>query len=288
MNCNATMTAGRIWRRIKRPTISLLFLLGLLHGVGAYTYANGLENGPNLLLSHIEITSPNSATVWAVSDPVEISWKTRNIPKDKTIKFYLSRGNMVVQELGTFKNSNFVEGIKLNRTLPAGSNYRVIAMELFPNDKYRIAKFATSFFSITKAPRKQEVKTVRKEAAPAPTPLRNTFNGRKISYVKELVVDSPKIRINLWDHGRKDDDIVSIYLNGEAIVSEYYLTYHKKTFELDLDTAQVNDLFLYAHNLGRFPPNTVSIEILDGKTSENIVLNSDLRSCEAVAIKVKD
>ncbi len=282
------MTAGRIWRRIKRPTISLLFLLGLLHGVGAYTYANELENGPNLFLSHIEITSPNSATVWAVSDPVEISWTTRNISQDKTIKFYLSRGNMVVQELGTFKNSKFVEGIKLNRSLPAGSNYRVIAMELFPNDKYRIAKFATAFFSITKGPRTKEVQKAQENVVASPPPLRNTFNGRKISYVNELVVSSPKIQINLWDHGRKDDDIVSIYLNGEAVVSEYYLTYRKKTFDLDLDTTQVNDLFLYAHNLGRFPPNTVSIEILDGKTSENIVLNSDLKSCEAVAIKVKE
>ena len=31
----------------------------------------------------------------------------------------------------------------------------------------------------------------------------------------------------------------------------------------------------------------VSIEISDGKTSENIVLNSDLKSCEAVMISVK-
>lgn len=285
------MTVGRIWQRIKRQRITLLFLLGLLSGM--FIHANGMEdwyakNSADMLSSHIKITSPNSTTVWKVSDPVEISWTTRNIPKDKTIKFYLSRGNMVVQELGTFKNNNFVDGIRLNRSLPAGSNYRVIAMELFPSDKYRIAKFATSFFSITKGPRKKEVKPVQENVVASPPPLRNAFNGRKISYVKELVVNSPRIRINLWDHGRKDDDIVSIFLNGEAVVSEYYLTYRKKAFELDLDTAKVNDLFLYAHNLGRFPPNTVSIEILDGKSSENIVLNSDLKSCEAVAIKVQE
>ncbi|NND79459.1 MAG: hypothetical protein HKN53_06145 [Maribacter sp.] len=54
-----------------------------------------------------------------------------------------------------------------------------------------------------------------------------------------------------------------------------------------MDPSKKNDLFLYAHNLGEYAPNTVAIEISDGKTSENIVLNSDLKSCEAVLISVK-
>jgi len=80
---------------------------------------------------------------------------------------------------------------------------------------------------------------------------------------------------------------VSIYLNGEAVVSRHSLTYRKKHFELVLDAARKNDLFLYAHNLGIYPPNTVSIEIVDGDSSENIILNSDLKSCEAMLISVK-
>ncbi|GGD39936.1 hypothetical protein [Muriicola marianensis] len=117
---------------------------------------------------------------------------------------------------------------------------------------------------------------------------RTDFDGRSITYVKELEVNSKIVQINLWDHGRQDGDIVSIYLNGYPIVSKYNLTYQKKGFELKLDPSQPNDLFLYAHNLGRFPPNTVSIEIIDGESSENIVLNSDLSRCEAVLINVKD
>ncbi len=117
---------------------------------------------------------------------------------------------------------------------------------------------------------------------------RTDFDGRSITYVKELEVNSKIVQIKLWDHGREDGDIVSIYLNGYPIVSKYNLTYQKKGFELKLDPSQPNDLFLYAHNLGRFPPNTVSIEIIDGESSENIVLNSDLSRCEAVLINVKD
>ena len=117
--------------------------------------------------------------------------------------------------------------------------------------------------------------------------LRNFFDGRSISYTKELVVETENITISLWDHGRQDGDIVSIYLNGEQVVSKHTLTYKKKVYEVKLDTAKPNDLFLYAHNLGRFAPNTVSIEINDGSTAENIILNSDLKSCEAVLINVK-
>ena len=75
--------------------------------------------------------------------------------------------------------------------------------------------------------------------------------------------------------------------NGLSVVSKYHLTYWKKEFNVKIDPKKSNDLFLYAHNLGDSPPNTVSVEISDGKKSENIVLNSDLQSCEAVLISVK-
>lgn len=113
------------------------------------------------------------------------------------------------------------------------------------------------------------------------------FDGRKITYVKELAFKNEKIKISVWDHGRQDGDIVSIYLNGFTVISKHLLTYSKKPIEITLDPSKKNDLFLYAHNLGEYAPNTVAIEISDGKTSENIILNSDLKSCEAVMISVQ-
>lgn len=236
------------------------------------------------LRTAIAITYPNNGTVWTAPSQVELTWGTKNIPTNKTIKFYLSKDDMVVQELGIFKNNGFINKISLHRGLQSGTNYRVIGIELFPDNKYSIAKFATPFFTIKKMPRPtKETAAVVAEEKPV---IRDTFNGRKLTYVDELSVASEKITINIWDHSRKDGDIVSIYLNGEAVVSEYSLEYYKKKVELTLDPSKPNDLFLYAHNLGKYPPNTVSIEITDGITSENIILNSDLKSCEAVVIHV--
>jgi hypothetical protein len=235
--------------------------------------------------SSIRITYPDAGSIWAIPGPVEIRWDTQNIPSNKNLRFYLIKDDMVAQELGVYKNTGLAEGIKLQKALQAGSNYRVMAIELFPADKNYVAKYATPFFTLTKVPR-QRVKD--ENILTEQNRVRNMFDGRKINYVQELIVSSEDISINLWDHGRQDGDVVSIYLNGEAVVSKYSLTYHKQHFDLRLDASKNNDLFLYAHNLGKFPPNTVSVEILDGTVADNIVLNSDLKSCEAVLIKVKD
>jgi len=295
--------------------------------------------------STIEIKYPTNGTVWIAPGPVELKWTTSNLDESKTIKFFLTRNDVVVQELGVFKNMNFVKDVRLRRGLPAGDKYKIMGIELFPVNKYHIAKYATPYFTIKKEdkipeeiivevpaeivetpvdiaeipievkevtvePVQEPAKVVEKPAAPVQkpietiavveeeekeitvseevkTPSRTVFEGRKISYQKELVVDNETITISLYDHGRADGDIVSIYLNGEQIVANHTLTYNKKSFEVKLNLNKSNDLFLYAHNLGKFPPNTVSIEIKDGSSAENIVLNSDLSSCEAVLISVK-
>lgn len=260
-----------------------LFQSSLLHSKnGSSASLCTDQSGQSYLKTTIKISNPNTSTVWMSPGKAKLEWSTENIPGNKTIQFYLSKDDMVVQELGIFTNTSFIDEIKLDPGME-GDNYRVFGIELFPEDKYSIAKFATSMFTIKKVPR---VKSVVVEETPKKPLLRETFDGRSINYVKELNVNGENIRINLWDHGRKDGDIVSIYLNGEAIVSRYLLEYTKKVFELKLDPSKPNDLFLYAHNLGQFPPNTVSIEITDGEVSENIILNSDLKSCEAVLINV--
>lgn len=250
--------------------------------------------------STIKITYPDAATVWTQPGPVDLKWESSNIDSGNPIRFFLVKDDMVVQDLGTFKNSEYKDGISLRRGLPAGSNYRVMGIEQQPVNKYHVAKFATAFFTIEKAPRKSEpvatVATINKEvitsdqpeiATVEVKPTRSMFAGRTISYVKELEVDSEEIQIILWDHGRQDGDLVSIYLNGEEVIKKHLLTYREVLFEVKLDGTQKNDLFLYAHNLGRFPPNTVSIKIKDNSSTEEIVLNSDLKSCESVLINVK-
>ncbi|WP_430906875.1 hypothetical protein [Maribacter sp. 2-571] len=237
----------------------------------------------NTSVTRLKITIPNATTVWNIPEKVKLTWDTDNIPPHKTIRFYLIKDDMVIQELGVFENNRFAEGISLNKSLQTANNYRVMGIELFPDNTQSIAKFATPYFTINGMKRVANSES----ADPKEPTVRHSFDGRRISYVDELNVQSDHITIDLWDHGRKDNDIVSIYLNGEAVVYQYHLTYYKKTFEITLDPSKPNDLFLYAHNLGKYPPNTVSMELNDTHISKKIVLNSDLKSCEAILINVK-
>jgi hypothetical protein len=115
---------------------------------------------------------------------------------------------------------------------------------------------------------------------------RKLFEGRKVKYIQELTFRNADISIEYWDHLKVDGDIISLYLNGEPVVSKYLLKKEREHTQVTLRTDMPNDLFLYAHNEGQNPPNTVSIRISDGISDQNFVLESDLNSCEAVLIKV--
>lgn len=227
--------------------------------------------------SSISVTYPTKNTVLTVQSPIDITWETANIDASKTIRFFLVKDDMMVQELGIFKNNGSMSGVQLEKNIEPGENFKIMAIELFPSDKFKIAKFVTPSFSIKNDSKNKIVETTK----------RTEFAGRKIKYVQQLVVKSKNITIDLWDNKEQDGDIVSVYLNGKAIIAKYSLTKDKKQFQVVLNASISNDLFLYAHNLGTIPPNTVSIEISDGTSSEKIVLNSDLSSSEAVLIKVK-
>jgi len=287
--------------------------------------------------SEITINYPTQGTVWSIPDLVTLEWSVKNIDAEKSTRFFLIRDEMVVQELGSFKNTGLAEGIELAKNIGSGNRYQVVGIELFPTDKFQIAKYITPPFTIinkasdelkkqreqqpvnpSKEKKKKRTRKERnsnpavetaadkeipitrendaktpqtianvKQSTTEPKALREEFEGRKISYTKNLEFNSTDISVKIWDHGRQDGDIVSIYLNGRSVVNKHYLTYYKREFQIKLDPTKSNDLFLYAHNLGKSPPNTVSIEISDGTKSENIILNSDLESCEAVMISVK-
>ena len=175
-----------------------------------------MENPP---LTAIQIKLPNSSSVWISPGKVKIEWETKNIAAEKTIQFYLTKDDMVVQELGIFENNKFIDNVVLDSGLADGDNYSVIGIELFPDNKHSIAKFATPFFTIKKAPREERAvakvaeNKVVKVAEDKPM-VREMFDGRNLNYINEIKVQNENIRINLRDHGRVDGDIVSIYLNG--------------------------------------------------------------------------
>lgn len=112
------------------------------------------------------------------------------------------------------------------------------------------------------------------------------LENRTIVGKKVIKVHSPKITIQVWDKGIQDGDIISLNLNNTWILENYELKKTKKSVEVNLD-GESNLLVLHALNLGKIPPNTVMVTVIDGKNTHQTLLNSNLKASDSIEIRYK-
>lgn len=107
--------------------------------------------------------------------------------------------------------------------------------------------------------------------------------GRKVHVQENISVNAEEVALRVWDKGKIDGDIVSVYLNGVEILHDYTLAREKKEIMIHLKPG-VNRIVLHAINLGRVPPNTAAMEIDDGFKPVKVILNSDMHGSGALEI----
>lgn len=83
---------------------------------------------------------------------------------------------------------------------------------------------------------------------------------------------SPTLVLDLWDAGVEDNDSIRLYLNGKNVLDHFRLSKAKQQVTLTLQPG-INELSLFALNLGDIPNNTAALAI-NGK--EKVSLNSGL------------
>jgi len=114
-----------------------------------------------------------------------------------------------------------------------------------------------------------------------------SFDGRKVNEVSEYIFKGEKLIITLWDNRTTDGDVVSLFLNEQNILKEFSISKNRRNIEVKVEEGKEYFLTLYAHNLGKIPPNTVALYITDGLHKKFITLSSDLEKCEAVRLKIE-
>jgi hypothetical protein len=89
-----------------------------------------------------------------------------------------------------------------------------------------------------------------------------------------LLIDTPQIKIELYDNAEIDDDTVSVFLNNTLLLHKKRLT--AKALELNFTAFPNTDyeLMMYAENLGRIPPNTSLMIITAGKQRFELRISS--------------
>lgn len=114
------------------------------------------------------------------------------------------------------------------------------------------------------------------------------YENRVNKEIKVLQVKSNNIKVELYDDGEIDNDIVSLYFNKTLLADKRSLSTKPSTFNISLAEGKTNELILYADNLGDIPPNTALMIITDGVNRYEVRLSADLKNNAVVRFEVKN
>jgi hypothetical protein len=109
------------------------------------------------------------------------------------------------------------------------------------------------------------------------------FEKRNNNLIKTIEVENENFKVDLYDNGDIDGDTVSLFLNGRLLLSNKRLSDKPLSLTLNAnDNKSVNELVMYAENLGSIPPNTALMVVTDGGKRYEVRLTSDLEKSGSI------
>lgn len=111
------------------------------------------------------------------------------------------------------------------------------------------------------------------------------FTNRKVIEEKFIEVDNNNLRFELYDNGDIDGDTMSLFFNKQIMVYKKELGIKPITINVTIDSVNVNELSLFAENLGKIPPNSALIIMYDGNAQTEFTVNSTLTTNGTIRIK---
>ena len=113
--------------------------------------------------------------------------------------------------------------------------------------------------------------------------------GRKSEFSQVVNFKSDSLQISLYDNGEIDGDTVSVFMNGEVLLSQQGLKASaiKKTIYLTPGQNDEFTLVMFAESLGKYPPNTGLLVIRDGNDVYNLRFSSDFQKNAGIVFKRK-
>jgi len=118
--------------------------------------------------------------------------------------------------------------------------------------------------------------------------VENQFKERQKEIAQEIEVSSDSISVDFYDNGEIDGDSISVFFNDELMAFSQKLSTRSLHFKLKLDPdKEVNELSMFADNLGSIPPNTALMIVSDGEKQHQIRLSSNLEKSATIRIRRK-
>ena len=161
-----------------------------------------------------------------------------------------------------------------------------------PDINLRLTKSNDTAYLVMKDDESEVKKDTVIASKPKPTETEITaldaFNQRGKVIAKELLVINSKLRLEIYDNGEIDYDSVSLFLNNKQILPKAMLNHKAIRLTIELDpNLEVNELSMFAENLGMIPPNTAALILYDGNTRYETMLTSDLSKSATLRIRRK-
>lgn len=104
------------------------------------------------------------------------------------------------------------------------------------------------------------------------------FEKRSTDIIKTIEIQEESFRVDLYDNGEVDGDTISLFYNGQLLLSHRRLGLQPITLNLQAKSGkEINELTMYAENLGSIPPNTAVMVVTDGDNRYEVRIASDLK-----------
>ncbi len=130
------------------------------------------------------------------------------------------------------------------------------------------------------------MKEVDKENKPSINKIENStirpdvgYEKRKTDLLKSIEIEHETFTVTFYDNGEVDGDSVSVFYNSRLLLAHQRLTEKPLSITLDANSGRaVNELTMYAENLGEIPPNTALMVVMDGEKRYEVRISSDLKN----------
>ena len=118
--------------------------------------------------------------------------------------------------------------------------------------------------------------------------INEEFKKRKLVLGREIEVSSDSVRLSFYDNAEIDGDSISVFLNSNLLLAHQELKEQAINVYVKLDSNRdINEVSMFAENLGKYPPNTALMVVNDGFKRYEVFLSSDFKGNATVRFKRK-
>lgn len=238
--------------------------------VHGYSYTD--LTGPDETKSFIYGTYDKKTNIFEFEERDVLYTKSRVVTNE--FCFIKAKGKLQFNSKKQSFDSNF-EGLYESGELCAEGRIKIVGTNYIQNKIKKVYR---------KIKNKKRIDSVTKEQL-KPEKVLKRFGKTSLTEDEILTVylKSKKMKIEIWDYGKEDGDIIDFYLNGKKLLNNLKLKKKKKRMILNLENGK-NSLKISTINGGFLETNTAIIKIFDN--SRFYELKSDIKEGKSATINI--